>query len=80
MVVGFVRLEHDQDQQDSTVISFSYRDGYGVEVVDAALNEVATKKAIFWVLDKHEDILDHFYAEGFQRAEAELLARKRVGS
>ena len=78
MVVGFVRLEYDQEQQDSTVISFSYRDGYGVEVVDAALNEVASKKAIFWVQDKHEDILDHFYAEGFQRAEAELLARKRV--
>ena len=80
MVVGFVRLEYDQEQQDSTVISFSYRDGYGVEVVDAALNEVKTKNAIFWVQDRHEDILDHFYAKGFQRVEAELLARKRVRS
>jgi ribosomal protein S18 acetylase RimI-like enzyme len=78
MVVGFVRLEYDNDQIDSTVISFSYRPGYSVEVVDAALNEVATKKAIFWVQDRHEDILDHFYAEGFRRTEAEFLARKRV--
>jgi ribosomal protein S18 acetylase RimI-like enzyme len=80
MAVGFVRLEYDSDQADSTVISFSYRPGYGIDVVDAALNEVATKKAIFWAQDRHEEILDHFYAEGFRRAEAELLARKRVKS
>lgn len=80
MVVGFVRLEYDPDQIDSTVITFSYRPGYGIRVIDAALNEVATRKAIFWVQDRHEDILDHFYAEGFQRTEAEFVARKRVKS
>ncbi len=77
-VVGFVRLEYDQEHEDSTVITFSYKPGYGVEVVDAAIEEVATKKAIFWVQDRHEDILDHFYAEGFKKAEAEFVARKRV--
>jgi len=78
MVVGFVRLENDPEQTDSTVLSFNYRPGFGVEVVDAALNEVTTKNAIFWVQDRHEDILDHFYAEGFRRTEAEFVAKKRV--
>jgi GNAT superfamily N-acetyltransferase len=78
IAVGFVRLEYDQDQKDSTVISFNYSPGYGVEVVDAALREVATKKAIFWVQDRHEEILDHFYAQGFRRTEAEFLVKKRV--
>ena len=47
-------------------------------MVDAALNEVTTKKAILWVEVKHEIILDHLYAEGFERTETEFLARKRV--
>ncbi len=78
MIVGFVRFEYDQDLVDSTVISFSYRPGFGVEVMDAALDGVTTKNAVFWVQDSHEDILDHFYAEGFKRTEAELVAKKRV--
>jgi len=78
MIVGFTRFEYDHDFPDSTVISFSYRPGYGRAVVDAALNEVTTRKAIFWVEVKHEIILDHLYAEGFERTEAEFLARKRV--
>jgi hypothetical protein len=78
MIVGFARFEYDHDYPDSTVISFSYRQGYGRAVVDAALNEVTTKKAILWVEVKHEIILDHLYAEGFERTETEFLARKRV--
>ncbi|MFW9958003.1 MAG: GNAT family N-acetyltransferase [Candidatus Odinarchaeota archaeon] len=78
MIVGFVRFEYDHDFPDATVISFSYRQGYGRAVVDAALNEVTTRKAILWVEVKHEIILDHLYAEGFERTEAEFLARKRV--
>ncbi|MFW9927092.1 MAG: GNAT family N-acetyltransferase [Candidatus Thorarchaeota archaeon] len=78
MIVGFVRFEYDRDIEDSTVISFSYRPGFGVDVIDTALNGVATKNAIFWVQDSHEDIIDHFYAEGFARNEAEFVAKKRV--
>jgi ribosomal protein S18 acetylase RimI-like enzyme len=78
MVVGFARFEYDHDFPESTVISFSYRQGYGRFVVDSALNEVTTKKAILWVEVKHETILDHLYAEGFKRTEAEFLAKKRV--
>lgn len=78
LIVGFVRYEYDHDYPDSTVISFSYRQGYGKDVVDAALNQVKTKKAILWVQSKHEEILDHLYAKGFLRAAAEFLARKRV--
>lgn len=78
MVVGFVRFEYDSDQIGSTVISFSYRPGFGVEVVDAALSSATTKDAIFWVQDSHEDILDHYYAEGFKKTEAEFVAKKRV--
>ena len=78
MAVGFVKLEYDQEQVDSTVISFNYSSGYGVEVVDTALREVTTKKAIFWVNDRHDEILDHLYAQGFKRTEAEFLARRRV--
>ncbi|MFW9960913.1 MAG: GNAT family N-acetyltransferase [Candidatus Thorarchaeota archaeon] len=78
MIVGFARFEYDHDYPDATVISFSYRQGYGKAVVDAALNEVTTKKAILWVEVKHEIILDHLYAEGFERTETEFLARKRV--
>ena len=78
MIVGFTRFEYDHDYPDATVISFSYRQGYGKAVVDAALNEVTTKKAILWVEVKHEIILDHLYAEGFERTETEFLARKRV--
>ena len=78
LIVGFVRYEYDHDYPDSTVISFSYRQSYGQDVVDAALNHVKTKKAILWVQSKHEEILDHLYAKGFHRAEAEFLARKRV--
>jgi ribosomal protein S18 acetylase RimI-like enzyme len=78
MIVGFARFEYDHDFPDATVISFSYRQGYGRAVVDAALNEVTTKKAILWVEVKHETILDHLYAKGFERTEAEFLARKRA--
>lgn len=78
MIVGFARFEYDHDFPDATVISFSYRQGYGKAVVDAALNEVTTRKAILWVEVKHETILDHLYAEGFERKEAEFLARKRI--
>ncbi len=77
-IVGFVRYEFDNDQADSTVISFSYLKGYGQAVVDCALREVSTEKAIFWVQDKHEDIIDHLYASGFRKVEAEYLAKKRV--
>jgi ribosomal protein S18 acetylase RimI-like enzyme len=78
MIVGFARFEYDLDFPDATVISFSYRQGFGTDVVDAALSEVTTKNAIFWVEVKHEIILDHLYAEGFLRTEAEFLARKRA--
>lgn len=78
LVVGFARYEHDHDYPDATVISFSYRQGYGQDVVDAALNGVKTPKAILWVQAKHEEILDHLYAKGFHRADAEFLARKRI--
>ncbi|TFG31344.1 GNAT family N-acetyltransferase [Candidatus Thorarchaeota archaeon] len=78
MVVGFVRFEYDPDLVDTTIISFSYRQGYGISVIEATLEEVATRRAIFWVQDKHEEILDYLYAEDFQRAEAEFVARKRV--
>lgn len=78
LVVGFARFEYDHDYPDATVISFSYRQGYGQDVVNAALNEVSTKNAILWVQVKHEDILDHLYALGFNKTESEFLARKRV--
>lgn len=78
MLVGFFRFEFDHDYSDSTVISFSYRDGYGKDVVNAALNEVSSRRAVLWVQDKHEEILDHLYSEGFHRVDAEFLAKKRV--
>jgi ribosomal protein S18 acetylase RimI-like enzyme len=78
LIVGFARFEYDHDYPDATVISFSYRQGYGQDVVNAALNEVSTKNAILWIQVKHEDILDHLYALGFIKKESEFLARKRV--
>jgi len=78
MLVGFFRFEYDHEYSDSTVVSFSYRDGYGKDVINAALNEVTTRRAIVWVQDRHEEILDHLYFEGFKRVDAEFLAKKRV--
>ncbi|MFW9908922.1 MAG: GNAT family N-acetyltransferase [Candidatus Thorarchaeota archaeon] len=78
MIVGFVRFEVDREIPDSTVITFSYRLGYGRDVINTALCEMSTKNAVFWVQDKHEEIIDHLYSQGFHRVEAEFLARKRV--
>lgn len=80
MIVGFARLETDYELEDATVVTFSFRPGYGKEVVEAAMNEVPTKNAVFWVQDKHEEILDHLYTVGFKRAESEYLAKKRITS
>ncbi len=78
LVVGFIHLEPNFEIGDSTVVSFSYREGYGRDVVKAALYEMKTQRAVFWVQDTHEEILDYLYAEGFTRAESEFLAKKRV--
>ena len=77
-IVGFVRFEHDNEAMDSTVLSFSYRPGFGRDVVNSALAEVSTERAVLWSQDKHEEIIDHLYANGFRRVEAEYLAKKRV--
>lgn len=77
-IVGFVRFDHSEAAAESTTVTFSYRRGFGRRVVDSSLAEVETDKAIVGVQDSHEEIIDHLYASGFRRIEAEYLAKKRV--
>ncbi len=77
-IVGFIQLETDSNLKDCTVVSFAFKQGYGKEVVRKAHCEIQSKKVVFWVEDKHDDILDYLYASGYKRTEAEFLAKKRA--
>jgi ribosomal protein S18 acetylase RimI-like enzyme len=77
-IVGFVRFDHDGNDADSTTVTLSYREGFGRDVIDSALAEIETASVIVGLQDSHEEIIDHLYANGFRRVEAEYLAKKRV--
>jgi GNAT superfamily N-acetyltransferase len=78
MVVGFMQLIPNQATEDSTTVSFSYKEGYGRDVIKSAMYEVQTDRVVFWIQDMHQEILDYLYAEGFARKDSEFLAKKRV--
>lgn len=78
VLVGFSQVYPTSDFPDSTTISFSYRPGYGTEVIRSILKTIQTSSAVFWIQDNNETILDFLYAHGYRRIEGEFLAKKRV--
>ncbi|MGV9168713.1 MAG: GNAT family N-acetyltransferase [Promethearchaeia archaeon] len=78
MVVGFTQIIPNQSTKGTTTVSFSYKEGYGRDVIKGAMCEVETEQVVFWIQDIHQEILDYLYAEGFERKDSEFLAKKRV--
>ena len=72
-IIGFLRFEADFEFKDSTVVSFSYLDEYGLDVIQSASNHAAAGNLTFWVQDSHEEILEYLYDHSFERIGSEYV-------
>lgn len=78
-IVGFLRFETDFEFEDSTVVSFCYLDGNGLDVIQSASNHAATGNLTFWVQDSHQEILEYLYDHSFQRVGSEYVLLQKAG-